>query len=775
MLTSRPWPLPRAASHGRPGGAGSRFIGPVRLWHKTARCPVPKQQGPGTIGAMNLARALGTACLPVLTHQPATITLSAQTRGPIAATLTVTADSLIASFRPDRAWGAALDGQDEGEIGDRYTAGNLAEMNSTGLGPVAYRLRTELAIEAWHWNPEGRWSDSARQQGYWVSNDRSSAPIEVSYGYRLPRRGRTRDDGNDDGYSRIDDGDPASYWKSNPYLDPRYTGESEAAHPQWLVVDLGAAHPVNAARVAWGAPWPRRYRFEYWDGDQSLWIDRNPHGSWRPFPAGSIENGQGGEPTLSLAPRPVVTRFVRVTLWESSHAAVAGSTDPRDSLGFALREIALGTLDESGKLADVVRHGTNAARQSWVLVSSTDPWHRARDRDPRVMQPGFDLVFRSGLTHQQPVLLPVGVLYDTPENAAALLRFLRARGYPVERLELGEEPDGQRVAVEDYAALYLQFARALHGVDPTVTLGGPSWQSARNDVLAVWPDRPRSGVRPGWVGRFLDYLESHGGQREFGFFSFEWYPFDDPCAATAPQLAAAPALLAAALGELREEGLLDSIPRIMTEYGYSPYSGPAEVEITSALLNAEAVGGFFSRGGSQAYVYGLEPGRILREPGCSRWGNNLLFLADTTGQARYRMPAYHAARLLTSAWADSSGGIHELYSAQVARSPGGQAEPLVSAYALRRPDQRWGVLLVNRDPRHAWSVETRIRARGSGSGRALEGPLEIWQYGTAQYRWLDDGPRGRPVRNLPPSHRVLERGTGPVILPPYSLTVVVGR
>lgn len=63
--------------------------------------------------------------------------------------------------------------------------------------------------------------------------------------------------------------------------------------------------------------------------------------------------------------------------------------------------------------------------------------------------------------------MPVGLLYDTPENAAAEIRFLKARGYPVRQIEMGEEPDGQLVSPEHEAALYLEFATAIHEVDPT--------------------------------------------------------------------------------------------------------------------------------------------------------------------------------------------------------------------------------------------------------------------------------------------------------------------
>jgi len=85
---------------------------------------------------------------------------------------------------------------------------------------------------------------------------------------------------------------------------------------------------------------------------------------------------------------------------------------------------------------------------------------------------GFDVFFTSGVTRGLPAMMPVALLYDTPENAVAEVAYLKKRNYPISYIEMGEEADGQYFSPEDYGALYLQWATALHRLDPRLSWVG---------------------------------------------------------------------------------------------------------------------------------------------------------------------------------------------------------------------------------------------------------------------------------------------------------------
>jgi len=708
----------------------------------------------------DIVRRLATAAV-IATF--ASVGLTAQSRQLV---ISVNRNESIGSFDPLHALGSTIDGHAAGSTSRILTHANVAAMKSANFHRISYRLRTELGMEAWHWNPRGRWSDEAHQRGYWTSESTSPMPIRVSYGYKLPRRGNTIDQGNGDGYSRLTDGDTVSYWKSNPYLDARFTHDSATSHPQWVVVDMDSIVGVNAIDIRWGAPFATQYHVQYWPANE----DEQPKGpdddqtgaGWVNFASGVVNSSAaagGGNAMLQLAATPIRARWIRILLLSSSHSAIRGARDPRDSLGFAIRELSIGQMI-NGSFHDISRHSPRGDRQTRTYASSTDPWHRAADRDDDTEQPGIDAMFASGITRGLPMLTPVGVLYDTPGNAAALLRYIRHHKYAVPGVELGEEPDGQFVSPADFAALYVQVADSLRSVDPTITLGGPSLQDGQTKMMMSWKEN--STDERSWFGHFLDALTALGHSRDLAFVSFEFYPFDRACTPTAPQLAKVAPQIDDIVAQFRSDGLPASVPLLMTEYGYSAFSNESEMNRAGAILNTLAVAEFLARGGAETFFYGTEPSALDRNPKCESWGDNTLFVADDDRHIIAPNSTYQAARMLTTLWADSSGGKHSILTT-IVKSASESSVP-VNAYAVHRPDNRIAVLIVNRDPTHEWTVNLH----GLSTPTAA---LDVWRLSSAEYEWHPNGDHGfaRPnsgarKSTLPPNM--------PLVLRPYSIVVV---
>ena len=723
---------------------------------------------------MNFARsALGVRCVlaslssaAIGIAQLASRTDVRADEKPFAVSAVVIADRPVNQCVPTKALGAGVDGHERDECARMFTDKNIAEMRSAGFGPLTYRLRTELAGEVWHWNPRGTWSNPVHQCGYWISDDSLAEPINLSYGYRLPRRGNTIDQANDDGYSRITDGNEESFWKSNPYLDSHFTGEADDAHPQWVVIDLGAARPVNAIRIHWGTPYAQQYRVEYWSGADPMHLHADRKDEWRPFPNGELNRGSGGDESVRLCAKALPVRFVRVVMSRSSQASAQMSDDIRDRIGFAIREIELGSIDSRNRFHDHIRHAADRYSQTVIYVSSTDPWHRAEDIDYKIEQPGLDFILRSALTNGLPVLMPVGVLYDTPDNAAAEISYLLRRQYPLEAVELGEEPDGQWASPEDYAALYTGVARRLAALNPRLKLGGPSLQNFEEQLL-TWPDA--AGNRS-WMNRFLKCVRSAGVP--FDFFSFEFYPFDNICADAAPQLLQTPKRLGEMITSLRADGVPTAIPWLMTEYGYSVFAGRHEVDIEGAVFNADTVGTFLTLGGSKPYLYGYEPNYLEDELKCS-WGNLMMVQMKPNSDELNRLSGYHAARLITKEWMQPIDEPHEIFPVNVKQTKASSSSA-VSVYAVRRPDKQWALLAINKHPNRTARLSVQFSLSSTRAQVSFAGSVDVIRFSREQYAWHDDGPNGYPIRNLPPAHFTREASLF-YDLPPYSLTVLRGK
>jgi hypothetical protein len=691
------------------------------------------------------------------------VVIPSPTTAPYLITVDANPAHVLNSFAPDTTFGAGVDGVPFHAVPKIYTPSNIQQMLGAGFGPVSYRLYTELSVQDWHWNPKGTFSE-AGGRGYWTSSDQPGNEIVDSFGYRLPRRGFTHDQGNDDNYSRLDDGDLATFWKSNPYLTKAYTGDPDADHPQWVLYDLGKNETVNAAKIWWADPYAVAYEIQYWTGDDPTYDAGN--GDWVTFPNGKISNGGGGTVTLSLGNTRRKERFLRIVMSQSSGSCTKHHrSDPRDCVGYAIDEAGFGTI-EHGVFTDLVTHAPNQ-KQTVTYASSVDPWHEAGNRVHDQEQPGLDIVFQSGVTRGIPATVPIPMMYSTPDNAAAEIRYLEARGYAIARVEMGEEPDGQFVTPEDDAALYAQFADALHDVDPKLQLGGPVFESDLSDVKA-W----RSSEYPGrsWTKRFVAYLTAHNRLADLGFFSFEHYPFgtcDD--GREEANLLREPHLVSNIVSVWRHDNLPAGLPMYITETNYSANETDAAQQVAGALWYAELMGSLLSTGASGAFYYEYEPIPLSPSYPCHGWGTYGVLEGNRNYKAQEPLSQYFAAQMLTQSWSAPGDATQMLYPALIANGAS-----WIAAYPLARSDGQWSLLLVNRDFTNTHSIQVQFNTTAGPAW--FSGNVTQTGFGPSQYAWIASGKHSYPSPDGPQSTATVSGGEGmQYSLPPESLTVLTGN
>lgn len=677
-----------------------------------------------------------------------------------------TPDHTVNSFAPNQTLGAGVDRLGRDATDRIFTESVIKQVLSSGWQPVTYRQNTELFIEAWHWNPKGTWSDPSGK-GYFTGSTALGEPIRHSYGYFLPHRGFTRNDGADTGYSRLTDGDLNTYWKSNPYLTQAFTGEEDSLHPQWVTIDLKSNQQVDSIRIAWADPYARRYLIQYWTGDDP--IHRPTKGVWQTFPTGSISNGRGGTETIRLANAAASVKYIRILMTESSNTCDShGSGDRRNCVGYAIRELFLGTADANGGFHDVLRH-TPDPDQSETLCSSVDPWHEAANVNDKKDQVGFDLFFTSGITRGLPAIVPIAMLYDIPENAAAEIAYLKKRGYPISFVEMGEEPDGQYMQPEDYAELYLQWSTAIHRVDPAIKLGGPVFEGVNEDI-ETWPD---AQGRTSWTRRFLDYLKARNRLSELAFFSFEHYPFD-PCKIEWSSLYDEPRLVTHIVDVWRNDGVPPNVPLIISESNISPDSAEYAVDIFGALWLGDYIGSFLAAGGSEVYYFHYVS--IDVRPGCNQsLGSFGMFTADANHQINGYTSQYFAGQLLNLEWVQPGSGQHRMFpAASDVLDPAGNV--LVTAYPVLRPDGEWSLMLVNRDQENAHPVRIVFHDGKADADSFFSGKVEVITFGSEQYQWRPDVRGGTADPDGPPKRSTITADVNTVFnLPKASLNVIRGK
>ena len=157
---------------------------------------------------------------------------------------------------------------------------------------------------------------------------------------------------------------------------------------------------------------------------------------------GDVKAGKGGNNAMKLADAPVSTQ-VCAGIDDRIPRIPATSMDPddiRNCVGYAIAEDLIWdrwSLDR--RFCRSYEADPRTARITLYPVSSVDPWHADVDANTGGgnQHTGFDLFFTSGITNDLPAMIPVTILYGTPDDAAAQIAYIEKRGYPISIYRVG--------------------------------------------------------------------------------------------------------------------------------------------------------------------------------------------------------------------------------------------------------------------------------------------------------------------------------------------------
>jgi hypothetical protein len=248
-----------------------------------------------------------------------------------------------------------------------------------------------------------------------------------------------------------------------------------------------------------------------------------------------------------------------------------------------------------------------------------------------------------------------------------------------------------------------------------------------NKDIEVWPD---ANGKVSWTARFVDYLKRHGRMNDLAFFSFEHYPYD-PCRTPWGVLYDEPELVSHIVQVWHDDGIPANMPMFITEGNLSSGASETYQDIFAGIWLADYIGSFLNAGGNAVYFFHFLP--LQMEPGCnSSPGTFGMWTVDADYKIQQPLAQFFVAQLINTEWVQPDGAAHEIFSAKSDVEDGAGHE-LVTAYAVKRPDGQWALMVVNRDQENSHRV--RIAFTGASGSQNFAGPVEISSFGSGQYQW----------------------------------------
>src|SRR5947209_11537560 len=197
----------------------------------------------------------------------------------------------------------------------------------------------------------------------------------------------------------------------------------------------------------------------------------------------------------------------------------------------------------------------------------------------------------------------------------------------------------------------------------------------------------------------------------------------------------------------RDDGVPKEVPLMVTEnHLAASLTGPMTT-IFAALWLADNVGSFFEGGGAAFYHSPIQPQGVQET--CLGWSSWSNFVSDENYNINGYTSPYFAAHMINLEWVQHHSGVHHMFPSSTDIKDA-EGNVLVTSYAVRRPDENWSLMLVNRDETNAHAVRVQFEDSKSRKAATFSGPVTLVTFGSEQYVWINDGPNSHADPDHPP-------------------------
>ena len=603
-------------------------------------------------------------------------------------------------------------------------------------GYTIFRFPNGSLSNDYHWNGAGKYDST----GLWTPSDTDWAPGflgETIY------RGTTKDNYGFIRRSHLADGDKSTMWWGE-ILDPK--------DPPWVVIEFPEKKDLDSIIIDWGNLRPKSFDLSYWTEDYADYPGVHQHAENKLKRWGTVKVTSGE------------TKYKFATT-RARYVALRFKTTDLPSKGVQIREMKLysGSDDllagNDYKFFAMSTRNGDKPRTDWTNIK----WHFEEfmtyiNKLPKLV---------NGQKAQAVICVNAGT--GTSKEAAAWVKYAnKVKKYNIKQWQIGNELDGEweesgPLSARQYAARFIEYARAMKAVDPSIILHGPLFSTHK--ML-----QKGAGLNDGkyWMAEFLRIVgeaEKADGKRYLDVVDLHTYPYWAPNNLNAADMLKASLDVAHNADTLNAwmNKYLEGKRRVfLSEFSTSVQGSQIWMDYPQAAGMANIFAQYAVRFGDRFQALPWDAfGNVFEGPDHT-WGTiSMTALVKEGSWNRWASieptAEYYGVYMTFKRFLESGYAVVPVKSTTESVVP----------YAICKGNS-CNVLLVNlTDTKQIVQVDRKSEKKKPNNAR-----VEVDVFGAKQFKWIGDQRDAYPYPKMGPSGRRIEGKNRDIEVPPFGTVVV---